>query len=558
MSDYIKPSNLSRLSILEMQSYGEIRFAEPFYRIEVARRLAASTRTSRLITFDDVINAVPEGQRTALHGLPGYERHLMHTLLLAPGFKDGAVAISSAPPNPVELVNIHKSKSQMEKVIGRKIQFAIYFKLSDREFDLMQVGMTEYQALCEYYAELMDDPTNAQEFSRNTFLSELAAQNIHTLTQGKRALAIPFEMTQMHADYLSGHVELPEIPRMDKVYNKLILLENGFANVNPTIAVTPSGKLITAYSEYDAYKRDRQKNRWISSEENIKNFAVGIIEAIDRFNSQGLKAFVKLDSLGVSGISNLHPEVYGKIYDPNIPISERLALLVDLISASKSKYLPDTAIVEEFVKPKINGGVNHDATYGGISVNGEFLPMSVFPFGTDENGVYTHGWISSDPSEIDESSTEWQKGFKVFADMTKILGLQTGIVAGDAFTTPQDNLIVHDWNLRRGGRSHVEAFIVLNKGGWFEVQVEVPLHRRMTNLDLYKAYFQVCASLANEQIAPYSTSFGYFGKGGSHDFMKFKLMVPLQILEGSGGPQRNKHHEIVENHVSAMVHKLVG
>lgn len=135
-------------------------------------------------------------------------------------------------------------------------------------------------------------------------------------------------------------------------------------------------------------------------------------------------------------------------------------------------------------------------------------------------------------------------------------GYRNGVLAGDVLVRNDGRIVFHDYNFRRGGRSTPEALIALMPDtGLFEVQLKMGegegLPHMTYNVDLFHTYTNTCQQLTNMGIYPFSTSFGYFGWGdGSHPFMKLKLLVPMEMLDGK---TRDQHVQIVQELVKSLI-----
>ena len=555
MSDFLKEIDLANLSGPDLQKMGIENPADLNYRVEVSRRLAKRFGAEELLVFDDVAFAVPEAQRPHLKALPGYERVLAPALMLLPGFEYGASVLVAAPPNPIEREITLAFKSQLEKRLGKSVVLKVLWENREGNLiDIFSLGEEDYLKLCKEYASYLDDPKNLTKYTPFYHL-DVVSQHVHELF-GKKTLVIPFQTTHYHYERALGleNVSLPSIPNMDKVRNNFLLRKDGFEDIPFVIGVTSDGRLITNIEELEQLDEEKLP----PTDENIRLFTSGIVEAIEKLIESNLDAYIKLDAKGVSGLGNLSPNKYPNVYDLNLTRDERIAALFEIIKSYGFEELPSLAVVEERIKPRIVEGVKQDITVGGIMVGGVFFPMSIFPFGVDEGDEYVCGWMGKNPQDIGIEPELQKKLFESFSKMGSVLatnGYTDGVLAGDVMVGENGKLYVHDYNFRRGGRSYLEALIALTDKPFFEAQIVIDLDSKTDNLRRYEIYTRICQVLYQEGIIPFSTSFGYFGGDhaeGKPDFLKFKLAVPLehQIISGLG---KNDMLVAVENYIKSLL-----
>jgi len=555
MSDFLKEIDLANLSGPDLQKMGIENPADLNYRVEVSRRLAKRFGAEELLVFDDVAFAVPEAQRPHLKALPGYERILAPALMLLPGFEYGASVLVAAPPNPIEREITLAFKSQLEKRLGKSVVLKVLWENREGNLiDIFSLGEEDYLKLCKEYASYLDDPKNLTKYTPFYHL-DVVSQHVHELF-GKKTLVIPFQTTHYHYERALGleNVSLPSIPNMDKVRNNFLLRKDGFEDIPFMIGVTSDGRLITNIEELEQLDEEKLP----PTDENIRLFTSGIVEAIEKLIESNLDAYIKLDAKGVSGLGNLSPNKYPNVYDLNLTRDERIAALFEIIKSYGFEELPSLAVVEERIKPRIVEGVKQDITVGGIMVGGVFFPMSIFPFGVDEGDEYVCGWMGKNPQDIGIEPELQKKLFESFSKMGSVLatnGYTDGVLAGDVMVGENGKLYVHDYNFRRGGRSYLEALIALTDKPFFEAQIVIDLDSKTDNLRRYEIYTRICQVLYQEGIIPFSTSFGYFGGDhaeGKPDFLKFKLAVPLehQIISGLG---KNDMLVAVENYIKSLL-----
>lgn len=546
MSDILKSNELANLPLPDLAIIGIENPASLDYRREIAKRLAQATGCSEALLFDDVVFAVPENQRHQLHALPGYERVLLPGLLLSPGFKEGVTTLVLAPPNPVEMRVLINYKNQLELAGLKPVNYRVLYQPPSTPYfiDLISYYLQnpdEYMKLCLEYAELMDDLQSVQSI-RSTAHLELARNLLLSHKPNRRVLVIPFQTTEQHYKYLGDlNVVLPDIPNLDKAFNAFLLRKYEFPYINPTTLaiISTTGEIV-----YDLYSYEIAKTHYdklpVSSDENIIRFARGIVSAMDRIFQKGAFPFIKMDTKGVSGIGNITPADCPLTFDPSVDFEQRCKDLANVIKQRiKNHPLPFAALVEEKIEADMNQGVKQDYGVGGQIINGIFLPTSIFPFSTDDRGVYDRGWISANAQNIGEDPQLYRELFIAASKMTKILsmnGYSNGIFSADAFITPEKHIVFHDYNYRRGGRSTPESVIVFYPNqGFFEAQIIIHSGDGISipkdNRQLFRLYTQTCQKLFDQGIIPFSTSFGYFGKNPHGDnFLKFKLLVPVPLL----------------------------
>lgn len=561
---------LQQMELGALGAMGVEHFAHPTYRLEVAKRLAASTGTDHAIFFDDTAFAVPEAQRPLLAGLPGYERVLFPALLLAPGFNNGVSVLCAAPPNPVEIHNFKAMSQKMEQTMDIKIKVRLMYEQDDSLIDLMDVEEPEYVKMCEEYAKKMQDPTKVNAYTAPYHLNLMKKHAAQLLNYGKKAYVSPFQSTSEHHQALHELVEaetvvLPDMPNMDKAYNNFLLKKEGLDRyLHTMMAVHANGSISDGFDSYvqqAAIDKNNMPSVFIKTEVNVRRMANSILECTDRLANEGLQSIIKLDSNGVSGLGNLMPKEYPKVYDQTLDRSKRLEALEVIMNSAyeQSETLPQFAVVEEFIKAKKVDGFMHDLTAGGMMVDGVFMPMSMFPFATDKDGVYDRGWIAAQAKLVKEDPELWTRIFKAYGEMGAVMakqGYRNGVLAGDILVREDGRIVFHDYNFRRGGRSTPEALIaLLPDTGLFEVQLKIGPEQGLphvsSNVELVQLYSKVCKQLTDRHgVYPFSTSFGYFGWGdGSHPFMKLKLLVPTELLEGQS---RDKHSQMVQDLITNL------
>ncbi len=144
-----------------------------------------------------------------------------------------------------------------------------------------------------------------------------------------------------------------------------------------------------------------------------------------------------------------------------------------------------------------------------------------------------------------------------------------GIYAGDLFLTKDGRYKQHDWNIRRGGRSSPESFVIFGIPT-YETKVtlmlsDIGLHGQLNNVDLFRVYKQTCERLSNDYgMYVLSTTYGYFGKDDEKsDFLKFNIIVHpkwLFNIDNNGQKQnltRSEHRKEVVKIIRATAIKFL-
>jgi methylase of polypeptide subunit release factors len=548
------------------------------WRRSISETLSKRFGVDRLIVFDDVAFAVPEAQRPKLHALPGYERILLPALMLGMEFSGGSAVIVTAPPNIIEMNYTADAKKTLEERVGHDIGYQIMWQnpktgeLIDL-FNLYYRSKEQYLKLSLEYADWLNEEKNRASYSPEAHL-EIFESNLDQITGGKETLVLPFQMTKYHQERFEGlnqklggqRLRYPSVPNMDKLRNNLLLSEVRFTNIPYMVGITPDGSRIETLSQLRI--TEGLGDRLVSNEVSLNKWAEALVSVLDDFFKKGIRPYLKLDSNGVSGLGNLTQSKYPWLYSPEVSFQDKTANLVEILSSvyPEGAILPAFSVVEEFVVAEKIGGVKYDATVGGLLIDGKFYPMSIFPFGVNENDEYVCGWMSPGAADLGESEEVWKKMIDAFSRMGEIMaqhGYSNGVLAGDVLLDLQGNLRVHDFNFRRGGRSYFEALVALEQNPYFECQVEIELPEKLLGLDnrqLTMLYTSLAAKL-NEDfgIIPFSTSFGYFGKDhlpNNPDFFKFKLAVPLNLLLGERSGHYNQVLELVKKEFENLSRQL--
>jgi hypothetical protein len=151
-------------------------------------------------------------------------------------------------------------------------------------------------------------------------------------------------------------------------------------------------------------------------------------------------------------------------------------------------------------------------------------------------------------------------------------GYKNGIYAGDLFVTKDGRHKQRDWNIRRGGRSSPESLVIFGMPN-YETKVtlrmaEFGLDGKMSNVELFRIHTQICERLSHDYgMYIFSSGFGYCGKDGEGDFLKFNIIVHpkwLVHVDQNGQKQklpksehRNKVTEFIRETTSKILRKTL-
>jgi methylase of polypeptide subunit release factors len=494
-------------------------------------------------------------------------------------FPGGSTVIVTAPPNIIEMDYTANAKKTLEERVSHDIGYQIMWQnpktgeLIDL-FNLYSRSKEQYLKLSLEYADWLNEEKNRASYSPETHL-EIFERNLDQITGGKKTLVLPFQMTEYHQKRFEKlnqelgeqRLRYPSVPNMDKLTNNLLLREEGFIDIPYMVGITPDGSRIETLSQLRI--TEGLGDRLVSNQASLNKWAEALVSVLDDFFKKGIQPYLKLDSKGVSGLGNLATSKYPWLYSSEVSFQDKTANLVEILSSvyPEGAILPAFSVVEEFVVAEKIGGVKYDATVGGLLIDGNFYPMSIFPFGVNENDEYVCGWMSPKAEDLGESEEVWNRMINAFSRMGEIMaqyGYSDGVLAGDVLLDSQGKLLyIHDFNFRRGGRSYFEALVALEQNPYFEAQVEIELPKELLGIDnrqLMMLYTLLVAKL-NEDfgIIPFSTSFGYFGKEHSQnnpDFFKFKLAVPLNLLQGERSEHYNQILELVKKEFENLSHQL--
>jgi len=521
-------------------AWGADHPADLSYRVELARRIAAAfNNADQIILFDDVALVVPESERAVFVGMRGCDRSLLPGLWLSAGFRCGGKILTYSPPNPVEMKTFLKLKKIIEERLQHSIKIQVYYEDSNENLleliDIFQTNPSAYFQLCEQFAARSLD-----DFSPDYHLKFLKKYFNHFTKDIQHTFVFPYEMTEYHQEQLKQYshlISLPDAPINDKAKHNLFLRSKGFNSLPILIAVAANGQLIDNYQDYISITQGRTPINTDNNLDNIKQFARGVIKAIDRLNSEyHVSAFVKLDASGAAGWSCMSPEGHALIYNCHENPTNRINYLFDYIQKKVvGNSLPLLAVVEEFIDAQIRpGNILADYTVCGFVLNGKFHPTSINLCGTID-GSYIEQWTSSSAKDLNDSPLFWQKMFHTYSSMINLesseFGYFNGIYAGDLFVTKDGCHKQRDWNIRRGGRSSPESMIIFGMPN-YETKVTILLadfnsNHIYDNIQLFRIYTSICQCLLDDYgMYVFSSGFGYCSRDDSeNDYFKFNILV---------------------------------
>ena len=380
--------NLPDVSADALAAWGTDYPADLNYRVELSRRIALTfNNADQIILMDDTGLAVPHSERASFHGLRGCERALLPSLWLSSGFRSGGRILVYCPPTPVEMETYLRLKKLIEKHLQRSIEIQILYEDSNGHLieliSIFEKNNHKYMEICELFAA-----RSSKEYDPRYHVYMLK-KHFNEITKNVRhSFVFPYEMTEFHRNELqsySDHFSLPDVPINDKAKHNLFLKSKGFNSLPILFAISSSGKLIDNYQEY-LQTNEHSENNF----KNIQRFSHGIIQAIDRLsNEYHVSAFVKLDANGAAGWSCMSPVEHSLIYNCKENQEKRIDYLCQYIQMKVvDEYLPNFAVVEEFIQPeKRSGDIDADYTVCGFVLAGKFFPTSINLCGTI-NGSY--------------------------------------------------------------------------------------------------------------------------------------------------------------------------
>jgi hypothetical protein len=332
------------------------------------------------------------------------------------------------------------------------------------------------------------------------------------------------------------------------------------------------GTIIDEYETFvDAMARLSSRDT-VHSCANVARFARAIVSAIDRlhFEYKHEQVFLKLDASGAGGWSCVSPCENRLLYDWTQTVDARVNYLINYIETNiLEDHLPSHAVVEEFVEAEIRPGeIEADYTVCGFVLDSIFYPTSINLCGTDARGQYIEQWTGADASQIEDQPADWQRMFEIYARMVTIeaepFSYRHGIYAGDLFINRHREYKQRDWNIRRGGRSTPESLIMFGEPN-YEAKVNIFVQENLSNERLFDLYTNVCDRLTHAPylMYPFSTSYCYFGKSVTPNFLRFNFLVnPHRIVDEHGQQlQKNQHgrtsHDIIRKIVDNELQMIV-
>lgn len=542
----------------------EVQTPPNFYdlkrHIDLNRELALSTGSTKLVIIPDVAYAVPDEQKHQLHGLPGYERVLITTLVRSTGFEDGAVVIVAAPPNPLEMAHLFEKYNVLRQQTdnldyGFEPNMQVLFEFIEENgcqlvdlFKLYQHNPERYFEICSSYAQ------NVPNVSPDIYYKVLQrhSNSLISSSADARTFIQPFQVTAENkhmVKQISSEVFLPSMPIINKAYNYLQLKQHGCEQFTPKITVLRNtadqeGELVTQEVN-DPEALVLGFGNGVTMDDNgqkFLQFANRLIVEMDVFKS----AYVKLDAEGVSGLGNLDPREEGIeiFYDKLADKNDRINALKNIFISRDVKEIPPTTIIEENFLPssaKFEDGTMRDYGAIGYVVNGEFRLTSIEPFAT-VNGMYLSSSMAKSP--VDEVDTTIRAKIQEATEqvMNAIVQYQdyrNGEVCLDAMVLEQDNktfrVVVHDFNLRGSGALEPQHVLLLGDIERItEAQIEVDLDEvdgldseNLNSHQIFTIYTVVAHQLkTNYGIELFSSAFGYFGIHEDERFLKYKFLAP--------------------------------
>jgi hypothetical protein len=323
----------------------------------------------------------------------------------------------------------------------------------------------------------------------------------------------------------------------------------------------------TVIDEYDAYVEAMVRLSpldTLHTPENVARFSRSIVSAIDRlhFEYEHEKVFLKLDAVGAGGWSCVSPCENPLLYDWTQSADVRIAYLIEYIKRNVLEdHLPSHAVVEEFVEAQMRpGGITADYTVCGFVLDSIFYPTSISLCGTDARGQYIEQWTAAEASQMDDKPVDWQHMFQLYARMAAIeaepFSYKNGIYAGDLFVTFSNEYKQRDWNIRRGGRSAPETLIMLGESN-YEAKANISIEKELTCEELFDLYTNVCDRLthAPHYMYPFSTSYCYFCKSATPNFIRINILIDPQRLLNEDGTRlpKNKNRQKINDIVQQIV-----
>lgn len=549
------PVELSALSLKDLQKFGMENPANLKYRVEVATRIAKSTMTSKGIFYDEISESNDTPWK--IKKKQKFERVILPGLLMAPGFEKGAVTVVAGLPTEAEICSAKMLKKHMEQDLGKKVNYEILFEYEGKIINLMTINHDDYNRVNNSFTRKVANG-DYSHFGVDYHAGVIKDHLSTTLLPDDKAFIMPFVRRNDHdhifvKEIKSGRVVLPDIPYMDKASNTLLLREHGFKHLPEMVIVGSNGKIIASHKELlsdETVNKGREKNS-----ENISTLAKGVLKAIKKLHDEkGLKAYVILDPEATGGSGNLDPEIesYAKIYDNKVGPEEKQKIMEGAIDKMFGDTLPPRSIVAEFIEPGVRQGVKTEYTTRGQMVEGVLLFNSFNLIGINK-AKNDHQWTSLNAEAIGEDTNMRKEMFAITVQAADIIskhsGYNIGDFAVDIFVRKDGSLVVHDFNLRRGGATAPGALLPFlpdnDKSGLFEAKVKIQIPE-MSFKDRVALYDKTTDKLFSVGIIPFGTS-SKDDEGNGQDALTFSVIMLADRIAGPDGEclARDKHFEYV-------------
>lgn len=502
-------------------------------RIATHRAIAERFGVNHVVMFDDTAFAVPEDQQQHLAALPGYERALLPAMMFALSGVNTSLIVT-APPLPIELayaLGIYQENGGNVNLM----QLLYANPITGENVNLLNLNQDEYlELMSEYYAFIQTpqgEVTKKDTFRHAHAVNKLLEDGL--ISGDNPTLVMPFQTTEAHYSYAQEH---------DWMNNGVKLLDNA-SNVRDKIVLYQALKdqgivpdfravLATADSKGQQYLHlnDLPESE---KDEAITDYATRVIQATMELEAVHGGAFIKLDSIGVSGIANVSTKAYPDVYNQDLGLVERVTALKAAIVEKKIHVLTD-AVIEQFVE------IEQDPVYGeleftisGFALDGTYMPWAVDKFQT-EDGTYVSNYQANTAEQLGISAEDAKALYTIVNQAVTALkqaGLYSdGYIAFDVFRNKSTGKwMIHDPNLRRGGRSVLEAQVVMdrenktrpifNKEYMMQVSgaflTEAEAHANMPTNPMQTISDRITnmkTELGDPQIGLYGTGFTYFPK----------------------------------------------
>ncbi|CAF1125064.1 unnamed protein product [Rotaria sordida] len=139
----------------------------------------------------------------------------------------------------------------------------------------------------------------------------------------------------------------------------------------------------------------------------------------------------------------------------------------------------------------------------------------------------------------------------------KLLHYPSGIYAEDLFLLKiNQEYKQRDWNIGRGGRSTPKTLTMIEKYAVnYECKLLIDIYfYQLTNEEIFEIYTRICDDLSTGpyEIHPFSTGYVDFSRFDRKNFLKFNLIVNLNLLVNqdnhllSKSQHRNKVKELLQ------------